>query len=110
VTRPAHARFLAFEELDEVATPALAEAAPAQPLEKPNELSWWDWAVFLLHTVAEIEHALMVQYLYAAYSLSDHPTVSDHPTGPVPTNPATVTAGWRNTIITIAREDRKSVV
>jgi hypothetical protein len=28
-----------------------------------------DEAVFLLHTAAEVEHALMVQYLYALYSL-----------------------------------------
>jgi len=27
---------------------------------KPEELTWWDWTVFLLHTAAEIEHALMV--------------------------------------------------
>jgi hypothetical protein len=40
-------------------------------IEKPDELTWWDWTVFLLHTAAEIEHALMVQYLYAAYSLAD---------------------------------------
>ena len=28
-----------------------------------------DAAVFLLHIAAEVEHALLVQYLYAAYSL-----------------------------------------
>src|SRR5260221_10124422 len=36
---------------------------------RPPELSWHDTAVYLLHVAAEIEHALMVQYLYAAYSV-----------------------------------------
>src|SRR5713226_106539 len=49
-----------------------ATLAPAAP-QKPAELSWWDWTTFLLHTAAEIEHSLMIQYLYAAYSLSDGP-------------------------------------
>jgi hypothetical protein len=35
----------------------------------PREFSWHDYAVYLLHVAAEIEHTLMVQYLYAAYSL-----------------------------------------
>jgi len=43
-----------------------AVQAPSAP---PAELSWHDYAVFLLHVASEIEHALMVQYLYAAYSL-----------------------------------------
>src|SRR5229473_1307630 len=43
-------------------------AAAAEP-QLPEELSWHDYAVFLLHVAAEVEHALMVQYLYAAYSL-----------------------------------------
>lgn len=45
---------------------AVAEAAPREP---PVELSWHDYAVYLLHVASEVEHALMVQYLYAAYSL-----------------------------------------
>ena len=32
-------------------------------------LTWHDHLVMLLHVAAEIEHGLMVQYLYAAYSL-----------------------------------------
>jgi len=43
-------------------------AAAAKP-QLPPEQSWHDYAVFLLHVAAEIEHSLMVQYLYAAYSL-----------------------------------------
>jgi Ferritin-like len=65
--------------------------APDVTVEKPDELTWWDWTVFLLHTAAEVEHALLVQYLYAAYSLDG-------------------TAGaevgrWRRTIVGIAREE-----
>src|SRR5215203_878885 len=53
---------------------------------KPDELTWWDWTVFLLHTAAEIEHALMVQYLYAAYSLGETPFRGPN----VPPNPQTL--------------------
>ena len=48
-----------------------------------------DEMIFLLHTAAEIEHSLLVQYLYAAYSL---PT----------TNPQ---RAWRSTLTQIAREE-----
>ncbi|MGH3924434.1 MAG: ferritin-like domain-containing protein, partial [Pseudonocardiaceae bacterium] len=50
-----------------------------------------DEAIFLLHTAAEIEHSLMVQYLYAAWSLPQD--------GPdrVPR--------WRSDILQIAREE-----
>ena len=34
-------------------------------------MSWHDTAVYLLHVASEIEHALMVQYLYAGYSLNE---------------------------------------
>jgi len=49
--------------------PRGARKAAAGKLLLPNELSWHDYAVFLLHVAAEVEHSLMVQYLYAAYSL-----------------------------------------
>src|SRR5262249_17857203 len=58
--------------------------------EKPPELSWYDYAVMLLQIGASIEHALMVQYLYAAYSLRD-----DHPKA----------KKWRKVMLTIAREE-----
>jgi hypothetical protein len=50
-----------------------------------------DEAVFLLHTAAEIEHALMVQYLYAAWSLP--PDGSDR------------VRRWRREILQVAREE-----
>lgn len=60
-----------------------------------------DEATFLLHTAAEIEHALMVQYLYAAYSLLETP-----PVGPgIPADARQLLRMWRRTILQIAREE-----
>jgi hypothetical protein len=56
-------------------------------------------AVFLLHTAAEVEHALMAQYLFAAYSLGFPPF-----TGAPPGAEARVES-WRSTILQIAREE-----
>lgn len=68
---------------------------------KPDELTWWDWTVFLLHTAAEIEHALMVQYLYAAYSLGE-----GNFQGPnVPSGAQRLVRRWRSTIVGIAMEE-----
>lgn len=78
-----------------------AEAASDQVIAKPPELTWWDWAVFLLHTAAEIEHVLLVQYLYAAYSLAD----GDFSGPDVPADATLRTAKWRSTIVQIAREE-----
>ena len=60
-------------------------------LEVTPPMSPRDEAIFLLHTVAEIEHALMVQYLYAAWSL---PRTADRRV-----------ARWRGHILQIAREE-----
>jgi hypothetical protein len=69
---------------------------------KPDELTWWDWTVFLLHTAAEIEHALMVQYLYAAYSLREKLPFQ----GPnVPSGALGLVREWRRTIRGIATEE-----
>jgi hypothetical protein len=98
-------RFLAVADLEEsLALRSGAERAEpptVQTIPKPDELSWWDWAVFLLHTTAEIEHVLMVQYLYAAYSLADSSFVGEQ----VPIDAAKTTQRWRNTIAAIAREE-----
>ncbi len=59
-------------------------------LDKPPQLSWYDYAIMLLQIGASIEHALMVQYLYAAYSLRDN-------------NEQAKT--WRKSLLTIAREE-----
>ena len=56
-----------------------------------------DEVVFLLHTGAEIEHALLVQYLYAAYSLKSPKEV--------PEEHASKVRAWKRTLLEIAREE-----
>ena len=48
---------------------AFQAAAATTSLGHDPELAPRDTAIYLLHTAAEVEHALMIQYLYAAYSL-----------------------------------------
>jgi hypothetical protein len=71
--RPSIRRYLvstaAAQPSREVAVLAGAAQEQVQRREPPPELSWHDYAVYLLHVASEVEHALMVQYLYAAYSL-----------------------------------------
>ena len=62
---------------------------------KPAEMSWRDYLVMLLHVGGELEHALMVEYLYAAYSLGGD-GVGSH---------ASTVCGWQDEILTIAREE-----
>jgi hypothetical protein len=62
MTRRRHSRLLAVaapEDAECRVALGHAEAAAAPVIPKPDELTQWDWAVFLLHTVAEIEHVLM---------------------------------------------------
>jgi len=80
---------------------ALELAAADVTIDKPAELTWWDWTVFLLHTAAEIEHALLVQYLYAAYSLADGGFTGSA----VPPDASALTRGWQQTIVGIAKEE-----
>jgi hypothetical protein len=57
----------------------------------------------LLREAAELEHQLMIQYLFAAYSLKTEP---DEFTGaPDPHGAARTGAGWRDRILAIAREE-----
>ena len=77
---------------DLVADRAVVDAdQDALELEVVPALSPRDEAIYLLHTAAEIEHALMVQYLYAAWSLP--------PYGPAPL------PRWRDDILQVAREE-----
>jgi hypothetical protein len=59
-------------------------------------MSWRDHLVMLLTSGAEIEHALMVQYLYAAYSID-----SDGD----PKERRAMVEGWRASILSVAREE-----
>ncbi|HUP28249.1 MAG TPA: ferritin-like protein [Chloroflexia bacterium] len=65
-------------------------------------LSPHDEAVFLLHIAAEVEHSLLVQYLYAAYSLKGAHDVA-------PEHQAMVRA-WKSTLLGIAREEMGHLV
>jgi hypothetical protein len=65
-------------------------------LELPPEFTWRDYTIFLLTIAAQIEHSLMVQYLYAGYSLGGPQVPEDHQ-GDV--------AAWRQLILGIAKEE-----
>jgi hypothetical protein len=83
-----------------VATQPLAWYAAAKAgshrLKKPPEFTWRDYAIMLLHIAAAIEHALMVQYLYAAYSLGGEQVPATH---------RPMVERWRNNILAIAKEE-----
>lgn len=78
------------------ATQRLAAAAPDQSVRYNLEFSPRDYVAYLLSIDAEIEHCLMVQYLYAAYSLG----------GPqVPAAHRERVRNWQETILGIAKEE-----
>lgn len=80
--------------------PRPAAAMGDHILDKPRELGWRDWAVYLLHSGAEVEHALLVQYLFAAYSIDTAAS------GPAADGSGEVSAvDWRDTIVEIAIEE-----
>ncbi len=64
-----------------------------------------DEVVVLLHAAAEIEHSLLVQYLYAAYSLETDLERLKR-TGPtVPADADNLVRMWRDSILTIAVQE-----
>lgn len=78
------AAFLATDQTEVHRTPQSYELAPR------------DYVSYLLSIDAEIEHCLMVQYLYAAYSLG----------GPqVPASHRDIVRNWQETILGIAKEE-----
>lgn len=60
-----------------------------------------DYAVRLLHIGAEVEHALMTQYIYAAYSLDENQDGQNH---------KELVQKWKKTILEIAREEMGHLV
>ena len=73
-----------------------AEDSTATPLDLNISACPRETAIYLLHIAAEVEHALMAQYLYAAYSLGgDHLTPEQQ----------RVADRWKKTIAQIAREE-----
>ena len=83
-----------------VETRDAAESASLTALVKapvaPPEFNSLDWVSYLLNLDAQIEHSLMVQYLYAAYSLG----------GPqVPKDYRDLVRGWQEVVLGIAKEE-----
>lgn len=80
--------------------------AAARPAKQQVDLDLFiaprDRAVYLLHIGAEVEHALMAQYLYAGYSLG----------GEQITDPKhqQLAEQWRGTVLEIAREEMGHLV
>lgn len=72
------------------------KAMPAPETLLNLEFSPRDYISYLLSIDAEIEHCLMVQYLYAAYSVGG-PSVPDHQRAMV--------RGWQEVILGIAKEE-----
>ena len=66
-----------------------------------SRLTPHDEAIFLLHIGAEVEHALMVQYLYAAYSLGGAQVPEEH---------AAEVIQWQKDILIVAREEMGHLV
>jgi Ferritin-like len=71
------------------------EAAQGSLSKGPHE-TWLDHVVLLLHVAAGIEHELMVQYLYAAYSLGGDQ---------VPVDQREMVQTWRRNLLAIAKEE-----
>jgi hypothetical protein len=89
--------------------PLLRRTAAGQPAifgfldddQLPDEFSWRDFAIFLLHIAAEIEHSLMVQYLYAAYSLGG---------AGLPDTAREQARVWREIVLGIAKEEMAHLI
>jgi hypothetical protein len=75
---------------------AWIDSTASKALAKPPELTWRDHAIMLLHIASTIEHALMVQYLFAAYSLGGDQVPVEH---------RPMVEGWRNSILAVAKEE-----
>ena len=73
-----------------------ATSSSPQHFPKRREMTWHDQLVWLLHLGATLEHALMVQYLYAAYSLGGKQ---------VPQNYHHIVKEWQESILAVAREE-----
>ena len=76
-------------------------AADAVPVHDPP-LAPRDEAVFLLNIAAEVEHAVMVQYLFGAYSLRDPSQFTD--------DKGTLVREWRKEIATVGRQEMGHLV
>lgn len=92
-----------LEALDILARTMAPDSEHESPIGHHPRLTDRDETIFLLHTAAEIEHALLVQYLYAMYALKSDDELSD------PQQQAFVTA-WCDTLRQIALEEMGHLV
>jgi hypothetical protein len=76
---------------------APVDGLPTSRAAKHPGLTWHDHLVMLLHVAAEIEHGLMVQYLYAAYSLGDRDMAD-------PERQA-ILKRWQSSLLKVAKEE-----
>ncbi|MBN8249408.1 MAG: hypothetical protein J0L84_18435, partial [Verrucomicrobia bacterium] len=65
-------------------------------LAKPPGMPWRDYLIMLLQMAAEVEHGLMVQYLFAAYSVDPERAPEAKRSG---------IRKWQEAILTVAREE-----
>jgi hypothetical protein len=79
-----------------------ALATKAKPPKKPTPfLTPHDHAALLLRVAAEVEHALMVEYLYAGFSLNETQAQPEH---------QSLVREWRQVVMGIAREEMGHLV
>jgi len=95
-TSELHAESRLSNLISKRSTAFIGEIADAGMPTHGSPLRGRDEAIFLLHIAGEIEHSLMVQYLYAAYSLDAHQ---------VPGNRHENAVTWQHAILDIAREE-----
>jgi hypothetical protein len=84
---------------------SMTAAATDEPV-LPPEFTWRDYTIFLLTIAAQIEHSLLVQYLYAAYSLGGPQLAGKSVTD----EQRTSVAAWRQVILGIAKEEMGHLV
>lgn len=63
----------------------------------PPEFNAKDWLTYLIHVDAELEHGLMVQYLYAAYSMGG-PHITDE-------KERKMVREWQEIVLGVAKEE-----
>lgn len=80
---------------------AHAKSVASEPFSVPAEFNARQYAIVLLQVAASIEHALMVEYLYAGYSLN--------PDQPDPAKRAKVSE-WKEIILGVAKEEMGHLV
>lgn len=91
-----HLRHIAAYQQEKLKASASDEVKIRPLPTKPSEMTWRDYLIMLLQIGAELEHGLMVQYLYAAYSLGGDG---------VPPEDQGIVRKWQDLMLTVAREE-----